>query len=228
MTDTGDRVRYLDVYIVNGSDGLMVSGYTLHDRLNIKTDGFNGGVSAPDEPFTGKARFETVNITLTNKVEGNMGDKQHQFPFEGILSDSGRYVYASKGTAPQASEGNKLTGGADGISLSTTLSDGEVYYISGISKQASVAYQETNNTSDTYMTAIEGGTPSQAQAVAPGGVISMSAASASDSLAVRFINTLDAVSPTGVVMRYGMPLVLLAAGAAILILQRRMGGQRKI
>ena len=221
VTDTGDRVRYLDVYIVNGTDSLEVSGFTLHDKYNNKTDGFNGGSSGSGSPFTGAAEFETVNITLSNEVTGNMADKSNQFPFTAGIGDSGRYFYASKGSLPEAAQGNLVQGNNQGSSVSTTLSDGEVYYISGISKTALVSYTETNNTSDTYQVEIVGGNSQASTAVDPNGTKAMTEAAVTESGTVTFKNSLSAVSPTGVVMRYGAPLMVLLFGALMILLGRK-------
>ena len=221
VTDTGDRVRYLDVYIVNGGSGLQVSGFTLHDKDNNKTDGFNGGSSGEGQPFSGQATFETVNVTLTNQVSGNMGDRQNQFPFTGRVEDSGRYFFASKGSLPDASQADQVSGVSNGPSVSTALSDGEVYYISGLSKEALISYTQTNNTADIYQTAITGGNASPASAVSPGGTKEMTSCRAADSGSVIFQNTLDAVSPTGVIFRYGASLAMLIIGAALIIFNRR-------
>ena len=217
VTDTGDRVRYLDVYVINSDDGLTVSGFTLHDKFNNKTEGFNGASAGPGEPFTGAATFETVNLTLTTEIKGNMGDKQNQFPFAGTVNDGGRYFFASKGSAPAAAEASKVSG----TSVSTTLSDGEVYYLSGLSKTATVAYTETNNTEDTYKISVSGVRDIEQTAVAPNGTKEMPATTVTDAKDVTFTNTLNSVSPTGVAMRFGAPMVMLALGALLFSLNRR-------
>ena len=220
-TDGTDPKRYLDVYIVNGADGLEIAGYTLADKDKDKTDAFDGTSPEPGDPYTNPARFETVNLTLTKDVQGNMGDKNNQFPFTGTVTDSGRYFYAAKGTAPTAVAANQIAGAAAGSAISTTLADSEVYYISGLSHEAAVTYTETNNTDDTYVTAITGGTASAGTPVAPNGTKAMTSSDSDDSLDVTFVNTLDSVSPTGVVLRFGAPLLLVAAGLALVLLNRK-------
>lgn len=226
VTDTGDRDRYLDVYIENSDSGLKVAGYTLHDKYNNKTDGFNGGSTGAGQPFTGMAAFETKNIVLETEVTGNMGDRNHQFPFEGVIKDNGRSFYAKKGEAPVAAS-DEVAGSAAGTRVSTTLSHTEKYYISGLSSAALVNYTETNNTPDTYSISITGGNDSNPTKVAPNGEKTMGEASVIDSARVVFTNNLETVSPTGVVLRFGYAVFLIAAGAALVILRRNSGTEKR-
>lgn len=204
-----EGTRYIDVYIENDTTGMKVAGVVMHD-----------GTTADGKPAQKKtfdnASFETVNVTLKKEVAGNMADRNNQFPFAGTVSDSSRYFYAAKGTSPAATDANKISA-AD---VSITLAHNEMYYINGLSKNATVAYTETNNTSDTYQTAITGGTASAASAVAPNATKAMAATDVDDAAAVVFTNTLDSVSPTGVILRFG-PYVAMIAVAAILIATRK-------
>ena len=150
-----------------------------------------------------------------------MGDKRNQFPFTGSIDDSGRAFYAKKGAAPSATDDNLVRPVKSSTGVSTTLCDDEKYYISGLSKTAAVTYTETNNTEDVYQTSVTGGTPKAATAVSPEGTVSMESTNVMQAADVTFINTLQAVSPTGVVMRYGAPLSMLLLGAALAVLTRR-------
>ncbi len=208
VTDEGDRVRYLDVYIVNSGTGLGIGGYTLHDGSNAKKT-FDDAV------------FETLNIILENEVVGNMGDRQNQFPFEGLVKDNGRSFFAKKSQAPQAVNDNKVPGEASGSGITTTLAHGEKYYVSGLSKVSNVNYTENNNTPDVYSVSIEGGTPSDPSPVAAGSSKTMGETAVTPAAYVKFINSLDAVSPTGVVLRYGAPLSVVAAGAVLMMINRK-------
>ena len=223
VTDTGDRDRYLDIYIENGPSGLKVAGYTLHDKYNNKTDGFNGGSTGSGQPFTGAAQFETKNILLENEVTGNMGDKNNQFPFAGTVKDNGRSFYAKKGEAPNADPSNQAAGSASGTALSTALAHGEKYYISGLSSAAILDFTETNNTPDTYSVSITGGKDSESAPVISGGKKTMGEASVMNSETVKFTNKLDAVSPTGVVLRFGYAAFLILAGIVLVLLRKRSG-----
>ena len=49
----------------------------------------------------------------------------------------------------------------------------------------------------------------------------MPATTVTDAKDVTFTNTLNSVSPTGVAMRFGAPMVMLALGALLFSLNRR-------
>lgn len=206
LNKTGDGNRYIDVYVVNGTSGLEFSGFVMHD----------GTTSEGQKTTFDAAEFETVNVTLTKDVQGNMGDTKNQFPFTAAISDNGRFHYAKKATAPTASDSTSTA-----TSESTTLADSEIYYISGLAKNAKVAYEEKNNTEDVYQTSITGGTASAASAVAAGATKAMAETDVDDAAAVTFVNTLESVSPTGVVLRFGAPLLVLAAAAALVLLNKK-------
>jgi len=190
--------KWIDVYIKRGTDGLECAGMVMH------------GSNASDKAALSNITFETVNITLKKVISGDMADMTHQFPFSGKVTDGGRYFYAKKGSAPTAANADKKAGAAGGTSISTTLTNNEMYYISGLTHEAAVTYTETNNTSDAYSVAITGGTPSAASTVAAGGTKAMASTDVDNAGAVVFTNTLTSVSPTGVVMRFGLPLFAIA------------------
>lgn len=218
VTDTGDRDRYLDIYIQNSRSGLYAAAYILHDRHNNKTDGFNGASPAGGQHFRGAAEFKTWNIVLSKEVQGNMGDKNNQFPFEMTVNDGGRSFYAKKGELPSPQSDEMISG--SGTVLTCTLAHQEDYYISGLSSNATVDYKETNNTQDTYTVSINVGTSNEDIKVAPGEDIRMGATGISDASYVVFTNRLDAVTPTGITMRYGVSIALILAGAMLIILRR--------
>ena len=224
VADTGDRDRYLDVYIENSDNGLKVAGYTLHDRYNNKTDGFNGGSGGPGQPFTGAAEFETKNIILTQEVAGNMGDKNNQFPFDISVTDNGRSFYAAKEKLPVSQPSDQVTGSDSGSDISTTLSHQEKYYISGLSSVAYINYTEKNNTPDAYVVSIEGGNPSDPSQISSGATKIMGQTEVGQASLVKFTNKLDTVAPTGVAMRYGAYLCIIAAG--ILLVCFKNAGRR--
>ena len=214
-TDTSEtgaegEIRYIDVYIINGASGLECSGVVMHDGATSEGKPSNKATFSDEE-------FETVNITLKKTVAGNMGDKTNQFPFAATTSDHGRYHYSKKAEAPTAINDNKKSEGNE----STTLCHNEMYYISGLSHEAAVAYEETNNTPNTYQTAITGGTESAASAVAANGTKAMTSTDVDNAGTVVFTNSMDDVTPTGVILGYGAPILVLAAAGAIFFLYRR-------
>ena len=211
-TGAAGETRYIDVYINNASSGtgLEVAGVVMHDGAT------EGGKPSHKATF-GDETFATVNITLQKTVSGNMADKNNQFPFTATTSDNGRYHYAKKAEAPTAVNDNKKAEGTE----STTLANTEMYYISGLSHEAAVAYEETNNTQDVYQTSITGGTASEASAVAAGATKAMASTDVDNAGAVVFNNALESVSPTGVIMRFGPYIGMVLAALVFALIFRR-------
>lgn len=209
-----EGVRYIDVYVENDTTGLKFAGIVMHDGTTAN------GKPAQKQTFA-PASFETVNITLQKTVEGNMADRNNQFPFTGTVTDHSRYFYAKKGSAPTAVAADLIAGAAGGSAVSTTLAHQEMYYISGLSHTAAVTYTETNNTADVYQTSIIGGTPSAESAVNPSGTKAMTSTDVDDASAVRFNNKLESVSPTGVIMRFGPYLGMVAIAAVLITMRKR-------
>lgn len=221
-TGAEGETRYIDVYIKNATasgTGLEVSGVVMHDGTTAE------GKPAEKKTF-GDETFETVNITLQKTVSGNMADRTNQFPFAGTVTDNGRYFYAKKAEAPAADNANKIAGAAAGSAVSTTLAHNEMYYISGLSHEAAVAYTETNNTQDVYQTSITGGTASAASAVAAGATKAMASTDVDNAGAVVFNNALEEVSPTGVIMRFGPYIGMIVIAAALVLMNRKAKTQR--
>jgi len=223
-----DRVRYLDVYVINDGDGLKVSGYVVHTKNGNQKIEFSQQVKN-DGALADPPVFETKNITLTKQVGGNMGDKQHPFAFTATVQDTENRQYYASMTAPaDGAIGDLCTAGT---ATSPSLKHGETYYINGVSTVATVAYVETNNTSDKYKVTITGRTPAaSSDAVSPvaaGATKEMSATNVTQAAAVTFTNELDSVSPTGVIRRFGPYIgMVLIALALIAFMKKRMSSNK--
>lgn len=200
------EVRYLDVYVENkptqkaeGST-YQIAGIVMH----------NGDLTSGKKTFD-DSTFETINITLKNIVSGTMGDREHLFPFEGTITDNGRFFYAQKSESPSADDSFKVTNG----SVKTSLANEEMYYINGLSTVARIQYKETNDTPDTYEVNYTNGTTSN---VAPTNEKAMAAVDAMD---IVFENKLDSASLTGIDLRYGAYIGIILFGLALIIINRK-------
>lgn len=240
-SDDFDDTRFVDVYIVrNANDQLEIGGYVVgsddNNDGNLQKETFDTSTKettddndTPNDPsddtVTTEVKqtpdvFTTYNIVLEKEVTGSMGDRNHQFQFAMTLSQNngnglGRAFYAQKEGSISGTQPNQT---ADTTSLSATLAHGEKYQIAGLTINDKIAYEETNNTSDTYKVSING---EDSGDVAPGASKAMSPASVANAASTKFTNNLDSVSPTGVVMRFGAPLLVLAAAVAMFVLSRK-------
>ncbi len=227
-----DKELYLDVYVVNGDNGLTVSAARLVPANTSITsnDGKPGGFEGDE--------YYTFDFKLTKEVAGSMGDKTHPFPFT-ITVDNKGLPYFIEDTSEGAEAGSTVS--STETTISVALKNGESFKIYGLCDKATVTVTETNDTSDTYTVTITGknDTAFNSGDVATNRTITATitsnqgsttdlpistydsentttnvsnepdAAGASD---ITFENKLDSVSPTGLVLRYG-PFVLLLAGA---------------
>jgi hypothetical protein len=239
---TYKTVRYLDVFIKNGTSGLAVSGYALSQNNDgsaaVKDGGFDNASEVTPTGGENTDVYNTYNVRIEKKVTGDMGDKFHDFPFAVAVSNSGLYYYSTKDSTNNGTAVN-------GATVNATLKDGEILYIRGLNPRATIGVTETNNTADEYSVKIEGKadtlaasawtTLSAAAPVAGGNTAALAAGAVSTYITansatnvsatgaatnyrnVRFTNDLASISPTGVVLRY-TPFILLLAGACVLVL----------
>lgn len=190
------EVRYVDVYIENDTTGFKVAGMVLHEGSGNK------------KTFDA-SEFDTYNVKVTKVTTGSMADKNHQFPFAATVTDGSRYYFDGKGAEASAATSKTTTG-----SSSTTLKDGESFWMCGLSKVGVVTVTETNDTADTYTTAISGLATVTGADVAPSGTATTGNITTNQDGTVTFTNTLDTVSPTGVIMRFGPYVGMVLAAIA--------------
>ena len=206
VVNNGNGTRYIDVYVENGESGLTIAGMVMHE----------GSIDSAHKKTFDNAEFETVNIEVKKQVTGNMADKNHEFPFAMTVSDSDRYYYDGEGATAAAATNKNTTAASSG-----TLKDGESFWLCGISKSGTVTATETNNTADTYKTAVSGLATVAQSDVAPNGTKPSGDVATSAGGQILFTNTLDSVSPTGVIMRFGPYVGMVLAAMAFAFIFRR-------
>ena len=176
--------------------------------------------------------YETQNFELTKDVQGTLADPNNNFPVSIALTP------ASGVTAPKLdvtlASGAVLNGTSTDTlgtyitlgTLSGTVKDDSKITLVGIPAGSTVAITETNNTPDSYK--VKAGTSAGAvdlfaeATIASGANAGPTSTQTFTAKQVAFItNTLDAISPTGIVMRYGPFGFMLAAGIALLFVATR-------
>lgn len=225
-----DTTRDLDVYVVINNGTPEIAGYVLSNTTDgtivaatekdpgYITPGDEHEVEFPGEPggpggtaaqggsvLKGTDYYQSFNVTLTKSITGNMADPTNSFPFSVALANTNlggiTEIYAGKVNA--VADVTTLT------SLSTSLTNNEVYYIYGLNPLATVTYTETNNTQNTYKVTTSDGTLSAVQTAAGATAVSgTNAVSNYNGTAVEtaganndllFTNNLENVPPTGLV-----------------------------
>ena len=226
--------RYLDVYLKNGDSGLEVYGYVLFTASNSdtnitktdetdKTTGFTHEDSDSDyTDDTNVDKYKTYNVTITKKVEGTMGDKSHAFPIYAAGAAGASASTIALGVEDGKVESIALNAGAFEKTNVADLKDSEAVTITGIPMGTTLTINEKNDTPDTYKmeaTGLEGFTSSTAANTESGtGTVTSSAIEVKE---VTFTNTLDEISPTGVVLRFAPYIAMLAGGVLLLVLARK-------
>ena len=246
--DNYDTTRFIDVFVKrNATTGAMeVYGYALKTDnsstgssatpATAKDPGFVSESPAEDGTTVKTDRYTTYNVTLTKIVAGALGDTAHEFPFAVTVSNDGKNYYAAKGdiNAAKAATADAAT------SKATALKHKETYTLAGLSPHATVAYQETNDTTDLYdvtasdmMGALTVTDDAAKTYAVPSGAVSsydelnsITDVSAQDGptgyMAVTYTNTLNEVSPTGFIQHFGMILMLLSAGIMFILVSSKM------
>jgi len=226
---------FLDVYIKNDNEEVggvttevrKVYGFVLlNANESITTD--NAGTYKVSTLTTDE--YRTMDISVTKNVTGDMGDKNHEFPFTIAVTNNGLKFYSGEGSVDAEA--------ADTTSLSANLKNGESFVIKGLNPKATVMFTETNDTPDEYTVNVTGATSAVTGSIAASGTKSTSALPVSNydtvnradnvatvptasNSAITFTNNLDAISPTGVALRYAPYLAMMGAGVVALPLTHR-------
>lgn len=228
--------RYLDIFIKEENGTMSIAGYVL--MKNNPTNNTAGNI-LKSEGFTvsdqsGYDSYRNYFGRVSKNVAGGMGDKNHEFPFVVEVDNNGAPFWCGK------DPDNLVYTAQASYNKNIKLKHGEIFYLQGLSPHAKVSYSETNDTTETYIvkaqvdngsgngTVLAGGDNTQ---VAPNGTLAVpqfdisnyedvndntnqvgTTAVINTDTRVIFTNTIRAISPTGVILRFA-PFVMLFAFA---------------
>jgi hypothetical protein len=207
-------------------------------NLDKKSAGYvDTDTTSSDTTHTDVDLYKTQNYELTKDVQGTMADPAHNFPVTLTMAPP------SGVTAPQIDV--VLTNGAtiSGINddstgtwvnlgtLSGTVHDDSKIKLTGIPENSTVSVVERNDTADSYKvkagTTAEGTNLLAEATVAAGANAAATTTQTFTEKQVAFLtNTLDAISPTGVVLRYGPFAAMLVGGIVLLFVATRRREER--
>lgn len=237
---TYNAVRYLDVYVQytdNTHTALKVYGYSLFegaDNTSIKSDDLTGGdVSMKSTGYVNTGSegtlsdvdvYKTENLYIKKTTTGVLADLNNEFPITVTL------------TAPQGVTADvkfDVTGMAAINAWGTAtgaVKNGTEIAIKGIPAGATASLVEKNNTVDFYK--VKAGKTAGAADLLAEAIVNPDANSGATTALIlannkdgasriEITNTLDAISPTGVIVRFAPFAIILLAGVALFVIARR-------
>jgi len=240
--------RYVDVYIKNNNGALEVYGFTCfegNDNTSLtaassnKNAGFVKGSDLSDVDV-----YYTYNLSVKKVITGTLADMIHEFPFSisvGGQDSTAKYQYK---LADAAANTDALLNGA---AITQNLGHNKVIEIYGLPGNATINVTETNDTADAYALTISndksGSVNTFAAAIAAGATASMKdaavvitdysassvatvAAATQAYGAIEFENSLDAVSPTGLLIRFA-PYVIMFGMAWLFVIASKNTKEEK-
>lgn len=224
LTKITDRVVYLfvartndnpETYSVTGAVMVNKDSYDATAKSKGTITNFYLVNGNPDNPDDGSnpPQVQQNSLTISNAIEGAMGDKTAEFSFEFTVNSTAdstkefAYIVTKDnvpGTKQYAVSGTKISG--------IELGDGDTITIYGLSSNDTFDVAQTNHDVNGYDTKIGAEDLS--------GVTDKTL---SDYTALNFTNTRDAITPTGVVMNVApyLLLVVVAAAAGFVFLRKR-------
>ena len=208
--------RYLVVVVGENESGNALTVQTVYlykgdaHNAELKTDGWK---VAEGDSYD---KYETTTVTITKNIQGTYADKTHAFPFTVTINcDNG-----SKVTLDSAAYDMKT------VNMSKSLADGQSAVITGVPAHANAVVQvtEENNTNSTYYLTTDGlSTNFNREEMTKDATKTGQTTPITDTTArtITFINKLEDISTTGLVLRVAPYAAVVAAGAALVLVSRR-------
>ncbi len=220
---------------------------TSTESLNAaeKTEGFVTGDTDGDgtlETTEMADKYYTFNLTISKTLNGDQAHNSNQFPFNVDFTNASvtanillkQETVAGDGITanlPAAAAVSSLDVSGTNLKLANGASVKYIGIPVGVSAATTVAVYETNNVSDTiykYTYAIDGGAASTAADINPNAnsataTLNTIVADTDDEVShtIAFTNTLETISPTGVILRIAPFAIILLAGVALFVIVRR-------
>jgi len=234
-----------------GAGNMKVYGYVLYEdgtNDDVSFDATTGAevnLGKKSEGFVNTAEnegeqedvdvYKTQNLYINKETTGVLADKGHDFPIEIAMTAPNGVTVATKLDITLANNGTLASVQTDTVgdylalgTLTGTVRDTSAITIKGIPEGAAVVITETNDTPDSYKVTMQKtvGSASATDIFAQTIVDSNNTAAASsltmsDKVVVDIENLLEAISPTGVAMRFAPYAMMLGFGIVLFVLSKK-------
>ena len=223
-----DTTKFLDVYVQNKNNALVIYGYALvnEEAEAVTTD------SAKSQGWNAETDldvYETYNVTVKKIIAGTGADMTAMFPFTINIAGA-----LDRANISLAGTGNSSMTGTSAIDVSSSLGNGQTVIIQGLPKTSQYDVMEGNETPDAYTVSASvtnltpGGIPVEDNPTLPGNtdkpikiVTGCNMDQAEGAVTIEVTNTLNAISPTNVIMRFAPFLFIFGAAILLLVVMRR-------
>lgn len=230
--------RYVDVY-VSWTDNTKTAVEVTALTMFVTNDSIVWDDQDPNADFkvtgydvasegAGADSYVTYNLTVEKQVAGSFADPNHEFPFTVALNETAatavEYYVTGDYTAADLVIGTKNS--FDGTEIQ--LKDDDTVTFIGLPASTTATITETNDTADLYtvtaadvnnvaLTMSETSSGSKVYTTAANAV-TIGTTAGSETNTVVVTNTLEEVSPTGVIVRYAPYIIMLGAAVALVVL----------
>ena len=220
-----------DITYKEDATGFKLTGYDVDSDEATKTEANNVGVDT----------YHTYNVTVRKNVDGLLGDKTHEFPFAITLNEA-TATAAEFYTTSTSNDyvNNSLVFNDNKLEVNTnygnalTLKNNDSVTFVGLPATTTILVGEKNDTTDKYTLVAKDN-----NGVADTTLIAKTTVNANATQAmtnaqtninnegklatntITFTNTLNQVSPTGLVIRFAPYIIMLGAAIVLLTFTRR-------
>lgn len=228
-TDSADGTTSIVYDGTDGTTGIKVTGYNVDSEM-LDND------STSDE-------YHTYNMTVTKTTTGSMADLNHEFPVSvafanaNVKSLADFYSTGDFQNAALALDANGAYAVNADFSAAPSVKNGDTFTFVGLPAGTTFQIAEKNDTVDSYkvtilddtMDAYMKGTATDGILIASGSDTGLTTAaalgnlngSAYESEDIKITNKLDAISPTGYVIRFAPYVIILVIGVFLMVAAKR-------